>query len=306
MKLTKLTDEQRVHLKTNKEKFVKKFLNNEKINIPLAKEVIGFVYGLIKKPMPIIYLASNPLKAQRMANQLKKTERKYYSFGTFLNVFYASWYAYYETYVDFGIITEDKFPKYFMLRKYIDTNIFMTIEFDKAIIIVEKPMVIHKNENGMHNTSGMAIQWADGYGQYHINGRRMPKEIFQGFTRDQFLKEQNEDVRAGMYEIMEAKGEGTMLKFLGAKEIDKQSFVHEEGEIEEMVLYKTDEKFAEEEDLNGNSPAQLAWLKMSCASTGQTYLIPSDSSFNNCIDAAKFHRPNEVPKEVPYKWDSRS
>ena len=42
-------------------------------------------------------------------------------------------------------ITENKFPKYFQLRKYIDSNIFLTIEFDKAIILIEKPKYIKKN-----------------------------------------------------------------------------------------------------------------------------------------------------------------
>jgi len=307
MKLEKLNPEQKKLLKTNKEKFIKKFLNKDKINIPIAKEVIKFVYSLIKKDMPIIYLASNPLKAQQMANKLKGTEKKYYSFGTYLTIYWASWYAWVETYIELGIITAEKFPKYFELRKFIDSNIFMTIEFEKAIIIVEKPVICIKNENGLHNVSGKAIQWENGYGQYYINGRNMPKRIFETkFTKEDFFKEENEDVRGGMYEIIEAQGEGSMLTFLGAKEIDKKSFVHANGEIEEMILYKTDELFAEEEDLNGKSPAALAWLKMSCASTGQNYLIPSDSSFTNCVDAAKYHRPSEVPTEIEYKWNSRS
>ena len=133
MKLTKLTADQKLHLKANKEKFVKKFLNNEPINIPIALELIKFVYELIKKPMPKVYRASSPMKAQQMANQLKKTDKIFYSFGTFLGIYYASWYAWYETYVDFGIITEEKSPKYFKLRKFIESNIFLTIEFDKAI-----------------------------------------------------------------------------------------------------------------------------------------------------------------------------
>lgn len=135
----------------------------------------------------------------------------------------------------------------------------------------------------------------------------MPKEIFSGkITKEHFIKEESEDIKAGIYEIIESKGEGSMLEFLGAKEIDKQTFIHANGDLEEMVLYKTKEKFKEEEDLNGNSPSPLAWLKMQCPSTGTRYLIPSDGSFTNCIDAAKFHRPNEVPKEIEYTWNSRN
>lgn len=307
MKLKTLTKEQKSLLKRNKDKYIAKFLNNDKINIPIALEVIEFVYSLIKKPMPKVYLASNPLKAQHMANKLKGTTKAYYSFGTFLGAWYAGWYSWVETYIDLGIITEEKFPKYFKLRKFIDSNVFYTIQFDKAIIIVPKPIEIYRVNGKLHNPSGMAIKWEDGYGQYYINGRCMPKWIFEKqFSREDFIKEQNEDTKAGMYEIMESKGEGTMLTFLGAKEIDRQSFVHKNGEVEEMVLYRTDEKFIGEEDLKGNTPAPLAWLKMSCASTSQVYLIPSDGSFKTCIEAAKFHRPDEVSDKVNYEWDSRS
>ena len=83
------------------------------------------------------------------------------------------------------------------------------------------------------------------------------EESLRGFTKEQFLKEENEDVRGGMYEIIESKGEGSMLTFLDAIEIDKQSFVHSNGEIEEMILYKTKESFNEEEDLNGKCPADI-------------------------------------------------
>lgn len=311
MKLTKLTDEQRAIVKANKDRFIKKFLSNDKIDKATTIELVGFIYSLINKPMPKIYKVGNPLAAQRFANKLKGTEKKYYSFGTYLTIYWASLYAYFETFVDLGIITEEKFPKYFKLRKFIDSNIFLTIEFEKAIIIVEKPMICLKNQNGLHSTDGMAIKWEDGYGQYYINGRSMPKWLFEKhknntLKKEDFINEPNEDVRAGMYELIESKGEGTMLEFLGAKQIDKQTFIHANGEVEEMTLYVTNEKFEEEEDLNGKSPAALAWLKMECPSTGQRYLIPSDSSFKNCVDAAKFHRPSEVPNELEYKWDSRN
>ena len=73
-----------------------------------------------------------------------------------------------------------------------------------------------------------------------------------------------------------------------------------------MELYKTTEYFMEEEDLNGSCPAQLAWLKIICPSTGSVYLIPSDSAFDTCVEAAKYHRPDYVTKEVPYTWEQRS
>ena len=138
----------------------------------------------------------------------------------------------------------------------------------------------------------------------------MPKWIFDKYqnntlTKNDFINETNEDIRGGIYELIESGGEGKMLNFLGAIEVDKKILKHEIGD-EELILYKTNEVFNEEEDLNGKSPASLAWLKMTCPSTGTNYLIPTDSSFNDCISAAKYHRPNEIPSELDYFWNSRN
>lgn len=178
-----------------------------------------------------------------------------------------------------------------------------------------KPELIVADINSVpNNLHGPAIEWGsttsidDGrVKQYLIKGRTMPKRIFnKELTKHDFINETNSDAQAGIYEIVESAGEGSMLKLLGAEEVDSQTFIHANGSIEEMTLYKTKEKFRSEIDLNGNWNVPLAWLKMSCPSTNQTYLIPSDSAFDNCVDAAKYHRPDEVPTDIDYSWHQRN
>ena len=194
-----------------------------------------------------------------------------------------------------------------------DAAIFRTICSKDYCVISKFPKRIHWDENfEFHNLHGAAIEW--GYSTelskwrscHFIHGRLMPAKIFNGFTKEDFINMKNEDVRAGMYAIIESRGEGAMLDFLGAKKVHEQQFVHANGDIESMELYKTTEYFIEEEDLNGSCPAQLAWLKITCPSTGSLYLIPSDSAFDTCMEAAKYHRPDYVTKEVPYIWEQRS
>lgn len=311
MKLTSLNKSQKLRLKEIKEEFINKFLSFQEIDKKKAIALIEFVYPCINKPIPIIYKVSSPKAGQLLANKLNGTTKKIYNFGTFLTIGWASFYAYYETFVEFGILTKDKFPKYFQLREMINSGIFLTIEFDKAIIIIEKPIVLKRLNASLHCTDGPAIQWRDGYCQYYINGRSMPNWIFEKtanntLTKEEFINEENEEIKAGIYEILESRKEGTMLEFLGAQEVDRRSFVHYNGDVEEMILYKTSETFQEEIDLNGKSNVPLAWIKMSCPSTGTNYLIPSDSSFSSCEDAAKYHRPNEIPTEIKYLWNARS
>lgn len=306
-KLEQLSEEQKEHLIVNRDRFIKKFLNSEKINKKIAEEVVAFVYKTAELDPPNVLYSQSPMAAQQLANKLCGTTSKAYNFGSFLNIGWAGFYSFYETFVDFKILDEENSPKYFQLRKFIDSNIYSCIFLKQNCILIQKPEFIHKNENGMHCASGPSIKWEDGFCLYFINGRRMPASIFtQEITKEMFLNEQNEDVKAGMYEIVESKGEGTMLSLLGAEVIDNKTIKHLNGEAEELTLFRTKEKFEMEEDLNGISPAPLAWLKMVCPSTGSTYLIPTDGSFNDCLEAAKYHRPNLVPKEVDYAWIQRN
>jgi hypothetical protein len=200
---------------------------------------------------------------------------------------------------------------------YVKSGVYSAIFSELVCVVSKYPKKIHRTSDGrLHNTNGIAVEWGHQteYTKmdcYYINGRNMPSWIFEKYksgelTKEMFISEKNEDIKAGIYEIIESKGEGSMLKFLGAKEADKTTFVHKDGSLEEMILYKTTEKFNEEVDLNGKSPASLAWLQMKCPSTGQAYMIPSDSSFSDCNEAAKYHRPEYVPKEVEYSWNQRN
>lgn len=195
---------------------------------------------------------------------------------------------------------------------FIKSGIYETMQYENICFVCPLPNKILRNEEGrLHSLKESAISWSDGYEIFLVNGREMPKEIFEKkakgeLTKANFLSAENEDIKAGIYELIEGDGEGSMLEFLGAKLVDAQTIVHRNGETETLELYKTKETFEEEEDLDGNMNVPLAWLKMVCPSTNTNYLIPTDSSFLNCTDAAKYHRPNGVPFELIYSWDSRN
>lgn len=310
MKLKKLTTEEKDLLKSNKKKFVSKFLNNEKINKEKSISVIKFVYSLIKKEMPKIYKVGDPLSAQKLANQLKGTKNKYYSFGTYLTIYWASFYAYYETYVDLGIITKEKFPKYFKLRDFIESNIFMTIEFDKAIIIIEKPMVCLKNENGLHNINGKAIEWENGYGQYYVNGRCIPEKYFksisdQTFKIDDFLSETNEEKKSVCISLIQEKfGDEYLVNFFRQYLSEIDTFVD-----------KKDEKYLEGTTKGMNvgvytlfkgiiNGENIAYVRCYCPSTDRMFFLGVDSAHNNAKDAiASLYR---IPEKLKNHIESIS
>jgi hypothetical protein len=301
MKLTKLTPAQKARLKEIKQQYVKNALTFQEINVEKTLQVIKFVYSLIKKPMPRVFKVSSPYAAQKLANKLKQTKNKFYPFGSYLSVYWQSFYAYYDTFVEFGIIG-DKFSKYHQLREFINTGIYATIEFEHAVIVCEKPIVCLKNEKGLHCVIGPAIKWKDGYEQYYINGRKIDKQWFKlcltnSLSKNEFVNEQNDEKRSAAYMIL---GEEKIMSLLGAKLIDEVSITHQNGETETIGYFRTTEK------LNNFKKQPYAWRKVTCPSTGTSYLTPTDPSLKTAMDVAKFHRPSFVPKKVPYTWFSRS
>ena len=322
VKLESLTPEQEALIPIIRNEWLNLFYKDQEIDKVKAKEGIEWLYSFCKKDKPKVFFMDSPLGCQILAsiganirdniganigtNIRDNIWANYQKSSYYGNISDYGWVAFYKYFQSSNHFTEYDWSNFDKFAKLLQSGIYELYTFENVCIVCSKPKVYQDNANRLHNTSSHAVIFKDGFSQYYINGRFMPEWIFKGFTKEQFLKEENEDVRGGMYEIIESKGEGSMLTFLDAIEIDKQSFVHSNGEIEEMILYKTKESFNEEEDLNGKCPAQLAWLKMTCPSTGQTYLIPSDSSFDNCIDAAKYHRPDYVSKEIPYIWEQRN
>lgn len=302
MKLTKLSAEQKSRLKEIKEAYIKKALTFQEIDVPKALKVIEFVYSLGKRAMPKVFKVSSPYAAQRLANKLKGTKNKFYPFGTYLSIRYQSWYAYYDTFLEFGILPKDKFDKYYKLREIVETGIYDTIEFQYAIIICEKPIVCKKNEKGLHCIDGPAIKWKDGYEQYHINGRRIEKAwakkcLLGEISQKEFIEEQNDEKRSAAYMLL---GEQKVMNLLEAFLVDEVLLTHENGECEKIAFYKT------KKPLNKFKKKPYAWRKMICPSTGTVYLTPTDPDLKTALDVAKFHRPDFVPNATNYSWISRS
>lgn len=306
MKLTKLTKEQLELLEANRERFVNKFLNNEKIDEATTVELVGFIYSMIEKPMPKIFKASNPLQAQLIANELNGTKNTFYSFGTYLTIYWSSFYSYYETFVDLGIITEEKFPKYFKLRKFIESNIFLTIEFEGAIIVCEKPTICKKSSSGLHCVDGPAIQWEDGYGQYYVNGRNLSEKHFKSisdktFKMEDFIKEENEEQKSTCIALMQEKyGDEYLVNFFREhlKEVD-------------TFIDKKDEKYLKGTTggmnvgvytlFKGNiNNEKIAFVRCYCPSTDRMFFLGVGSEHNSAKDAiASLYRiPSKLKSHI--------
>ena len=179
------------------------------------------------------------------------------------------------------------------------------------VLVLQMPSKIMRNEVGFHSTGHeAAIQFEGNYNINFINGRRISNWIFEKYysgnlTFNDFNSLENEDERAGIITLIkENEGSGGVLKFLNATLIDEREINHENGYSEIIKFYKTAEKYPFLQDSKGNTNVEYAWTEFKCPSTGQVYLLDSCPTITNSVEAAKFHRPNFVPHDVEYIWQS--
>jgi hypothetical protein len=247
----------------------------------------------------------------RLSSQLRSQLRNYnnsylFTLDIYSNCYY-TWYKFIKEEFNLPLTIEKDFEKCFYLQR--KSGIYSAIFSELVCVVSKYPKKIYWNNNfQLHNTVGSAIEW-NSFSEltklncYRINRRIIPNYLFEKeFTKEDFYKETNEEIRAAMYEIKADK----IFEFLDCKLVDSQIITHRNGDKEKLELYQTKEKFKEVSNLNNEANQPLCWLKLVCPSTGTGFLIPTDSTFNNALDAAKYHRPLSVPLSLNYSWSSRS
>jgi hypothetical protein len=219
---------------------------------------------------------------------------------------YLMWYKFIQD--NFNIEHDQKEILDYLYENVNKANIAKGYFCEGIALILRMPSVIKRNEIGFHSTDNEgAIQYPD-MKMHYINGREMPDWIFDKYfsktlTFDDFMKEQNEDIKAGIIVlIQENEGNEGLLNFLNAELIDESTLVHKSGHMETIRLYKSKEKFSFLRDHLGNSNVPYAWFYEKCPSTGTEYLLDSSAALMTAIEAAKFHRPQHIPLEVDYNF----
>jgi hypothetical protein len=186
---------------------------------------------------------------------------------------------------------------------YENAGVYNAICNEKVCITSNYPLEIHRNEAGdLHNTSDVAVKWSGvEWKCYYINGRNISAKDFEmalngEVTRDIYNAEANQDTRAAWYEIL---GQERMMQILDVEEIDRGTFVHNDGSVEEVILLKTKQSYPE----TGDNP--YAWVRFVCPSTGTNYLIDVEPHHTSAVEAAVSTSPL-VTSVDDYKFDDRA
>jgi hypothetical protein len=211
-----------------------------------------------------------------------------------------------------SLTLEKDFEDCFSLQK--SSGIYSAI-FSEILCVVSKyPKRVHRNSNNdLHSTKENAVEWGYStditkFDSYYINGRNIPTDIFnkvinKQYTFKEFSKEENEDVKGAVISIIKENfGNEELIKFLDAEIIDTKKFIHISGYSETQYLWKTKNKVKFLVDKNGNQGEYMSWYEISCPSTGTTYMLDTLPTFTKVEEAAKFHRPSQIPEELKYNF----
>ena len=201
----------------------------------------------------------------------------FHSYSSYIGLSNYGRISFYDFFEKTNILDNFNFKQY---KKILKSRVFNAYEFDNCVFAIQPPIYVELNSQGrLHSTSTAAVKFRDGSSYYFINGRPIPKWVVENkdsIIKDQFLQEKNLDIKGAIYEVLGAEG---IINLLGAEITDTNTIHHANGDIETVELLKTKETFPE----LGDDP--MAWVKMTCPSTGTNYLVGVDPQYNDAIEA---------------------
>ena len=314
--LEKLTKEQEKLMLQTRDEWVNLFFDNVKnqkgIDKAMFEEGIEWLYtDLLHKPKPkVVYcdswlsclLTITILKDEKLNKSIKyelgnsirasvwasvgdsvgdsvraSVLNIFNSCSSYIDLSNYGWVSFYDFFEKINIVDDFNFKQY---KKILKSGVFNAYEFENYVFAIQPPIYVERNSQGrLHSTSTAAVKFRDGSSYYFINGRQIPEWVVEkkdAITKDQFLQEKNLDIKGAIYEVLGSEG---IINLLGAEITDTKTIHHANGDVETVELLKTKDTFPELD----NKP--MAWVKMTCPSTGTNYLVGVEPKYNDAIEA---------------------
>jgi len=135
-----------------------------------------------------------------------------------------NWIAYYKYFEKYGLLPYDRNFEIFDIWYDLACSCGWCYTFENMVFVCEKPSKLYLNNQGrLHNPSGMALEYSDGYGLWMLNGVRVGKELIitpaEKLNPQLVVKEKNAEIRR---ELVRKIGIERVCQHLNAKCIDKK------------------------------------------------------------------------------------
>ena len=300
----KLTSEQETLIPVIRDKWLDMVFKERKFDIHSATKGVKFIYQISGLKEPLVIALQSPLACQFAANLTKRAQvwaqvrdqvraqvwdqvrdqvgaqvwdqkiKYYYPAGCDL-LSDAGWISFYDYFREIGIVEHEQFDQY---EDYISSGACYSLFFDGLAIICEPPVDIKRDgQNRLHCPDGPAVLWRDGYKNYFWHGVSAPDKLLETpeqITRDDFIREQNAEVRRAYMEKLES---GRFFQLMDMDIIDRDKVGRGEY-AKEYTLYRTKEP----DPVAGE---HIQFVNVICHSTEREYLLCVPPGIDNVYSA---------------------
>ena len=191
----------------------------------------------------------------QVEDQVRLDKLQVYDFAYYGSVWDYGWVSFYDYFRKIGKVKLSAFNNFVFLLK---AGIYDMIQLDKVCIVSDMPSKIHRDErNRLHNLSGPAIEWRDGYYLYFANGVAVPEKIIlhpEKLTKKDWMNQSNLEVRRVIQEQMGSQ----FVEKIGGKLLHKGI----RGKLYEVDLQDDPEKVARYVKVKDSSTKREYYLRV--------------------------------------------
>lgn len=250
----------------------------------VGDSIDGCLIGSVVRGVYDIALRANNADARyvKMALTFISKEDHIISHSWFGGQFWVSWQAYISFFMEHcGWNPEEDLKRKINAFRMAESSCCAWWPNVNFVVVCDRPSKISRNAaTQLHCETGKAIEFRDGWGEYFLNGVKVPAWVVETKAEDvdcqKLLEEKNAEVRR---ELVRKVGIERVCAKLNAKVIDKSA----DGVYELLELPIGDEIYQ--------------YLKMRNPSVG-TYHIEGVTGCKTCRDALDFRKPDEM-KKIP-------
>lgn len=225
-KITKLTAKQTAMIDEYRDRYIKIGRSTDRFTLEEIRQDIYDFYREIMKieEKPEIKIFDSPYSLWQFVCKETNLKDKEFVVPYIGGSFDSNIFSFYDFFINETDVTisEDVLRLYNVYRKTL--KIGLMYPFDDVCLISQKPSVIRHNESGViHCDGGPAIEYADGFAVYILNGVRVKKEYaltpWNELDPKLVIKETNAEVRR---ELVRKIGIERVVEKLGAEVVDKE------------------------------------------------------------------------------------
>ena len=174
---------------------------------------LTIVYAEYYRPLPPIEIHLSPIAALTAASARtgERETRLDYS-----GIADAGWVAFYDAMGRLSVLTAEEASSVLALRDYLRVAWDSVLCDDVAIVVAQPDFIARDLDGNLHSSSGPAIRWRDGTGDWAWHGVWVPERMIlapREYTREEFLAITDTEQRRA---LGEAAGWGHITSLLGA------------------------------------------------------------------------------------------